>query len=291
MSLTENLLRLHCEAFPAHAVAEEKPESNLLRHALRRALQEGCKKHTNVFLRGPNTSGKSHVLKPLAEIFDGCVFLRPVGKGNYPLQEIFGSKVCLLQDVRVVSFKLDFDALLVWFEGEKFPAPLPRNRHDQDMHYTERAPVFISSGSKFRIPRTEAQHLGVNEDEQNRMMDARFAYFHFPRSLTKDEKVEVPSCAHCFSKWICAGDAVEGAEVVGQAPAASAAGQASLASPCTASPQAAAEAILDWIETHGGELRLNGLAANLGALADALTWTQQFFAFLWPAASFPALPW
>ena len=41
-------------------------------------------------------------------------------------------------------------------------------------------------------------------------------------------------------------------------------------------PQDAAEAILDWIETHGGELRLAGPTANLGALADALTWGQRF---------------
>lgn len=278
VGLTETLLKLQCACFPAHASASEQPDSKSLREAIRRALREGCKKHTNVFLHGPNTSGKSHVLKPLAEILDGCTFLRPVGKGNYPLQGIFGAKACVLQDVRVTSFKLDFDSLLIWFEGEKFPVPLPRNRHDKDRYYDERAPVFVSSSSKFRIPQAEAQHLRVNEEEQNRMMDARFVYFHFPRSLTKVEKVEVAPCARCFAQWVCsdtsAGCAASGLGSLAAGPQAPAIARAAL--PCGASPHDAAEAILDWIETHGGELRLSGQAANLGALADALSWGQRF---------------
>ena len=77
------------------------------------AIKKGCAKHLNVFLYGPKDSGKRHVLKPLAVIFKDHVFLRPVGRGNYPLQDIFGKKVCVLQDVRVSTFKLAWDSLLV----------------------------------------------------------------------------------------------------------------------------------------------------------------------------------
>ena len=40
---------------------------------------------------------------------------------------------------------------------------------------------------------------------------------------------------------------------------------------------AAAEAILDWMETHGGEVRLRGVGVNLAALSDALAWPQVYF--------------
>ena len=265
--LTESLLHLHCDSMPAHAHDDERPAPQRVKDAIRQALQDGCKKHTNLFVYGPNTSGKSHVLKPLAEIFDGCAFLRPVGKGNYPLQEIFGSKVCVLQDVRVSTFKLDFDSLLVWFEGEKFPVPLPRNSHSKDKWYNERAPIFISSGSKFRIPEAEARRLQVDAEEQNRMMDARFQFFHFARSLSKHEKVECAPCARCFAEWLCTETSSPERPVTQH-----------LAPSQGPSPQEAAEAILDWIETHGGEVRTFGNDANISQLADDLQWSQKYLA-------------
>ena len=183
--LTEQLLQHHCRNYPSTVPAAEKPESGEVRKAIVLALQKGAYKHTNVFLYGPNTTGKTHVLKPLAEIFKGTAFLRPVGRGSFPLQGIFGKKVCILQDVRVNTFKLGFDSLLVWFEGEPLTVPMPRNLYKEDREYSEQAPIFISSGSKFQIPGKEAQELSLDPYEQNEMMDARFRFFHFPCSLSK----------------------------------------------------------------------------------------------------------
>lgn len=200
---TDTLLQWQCEAFPPLMPQHELPASDKVRDAIRSALQRGAQKHTNVFFYGPNTSGKSHVLKPLMEIFAGYVFVRPVGKGNYPLQDIFGAKVCVLQDVRTSTFKLSWDDLLVWFEGEKFVVPFPRNTHSKDMEYHGRAPIFVSTGNKFAISDAEAHTLKVNAMEQNAMMEARFRFFHFPRSLAEHEKKETPTCGRCFAHWIC----------------------------------------------------------------------------------------
>ena len=82
--------------------------------------------------------------------------------------------------------------------------PLPRNRHGEDRDYTERAPIFISTGSKFTIPAKEAEKLAVDPPEQNAMMDARFRFFRFPRSLTASEKVDTPTCKRCFAVWLLA---------------------------------------------------------------------------------------
>ena len=199
--LTEQLLAMHVKFVPPH-LAVEAPHSIKVRQALRRCLQQGCKKFTNVFIYGPKTSGKSHVAKAVAKIFQDRAFLRPVGPNNFPLQKIFGKKVCVLQDIRVETFKLGFDALLVWWEGETFPVPLPQNRHDGDRTYTETAPVIATSGDKLRISANEALRLQVDPEKQNAMMDDRFLYLHFPRTFRKDEVVEVDPCARCCADWI-----------------------------------------------------------------------------------------
>ena len=186
---TEELLRWHCEAFPPHFPQEERPTSDMVRAAIARALKVGCQKHTNVFFYGPNTSGKSHILKPLIEIFADLCFVRPAGKGNFPLEELFGAKAGVLQDVRATTFKLAWDDLLVWLEGEKFIVPLPRNRHEKDRLYCERAPIFISTATKFCMPESEAKRLQVDSYEQNRMMDARFCPFFFPIQPLCGQKV------------------------------------------------------------------------------------------------------
>ena len=199
--LTEQLLAMHVLWAPP-TLCTEAPHSIAVRAALRRCLQEGCKKFTNVFIYGPKTSGKSHVAKAVAKIFQDRAFQRPVGQSNFPLQAIFGKKVCVLQDIRVDTFKLGFDALLVWWEGESFPVPLPQNRHDGDRTYTEAAPVIVTSGDKLRISAGEAKRLQVDPQKQNAMMDDRFVYFHFPRTFHKDEVVEVDPCARCCAEWI-----------------------------------------------------------------------------------------
>ncbi len=44
-----------------------------------------------------------------------------------------------------------------------------------------------------------------------------------------------------------------------------------------AAPREAAEAIQDWMETHGGDVRLSGPGANLAALSDALVGSHRYF--------------
>ena len=80
--------------------------------------------------------------------------------------------------------------------------PLPRNRFMEDREYSERAPVFISAGSKFAISAKEADELHVKAYEQDDMMEARFRFFHFPCTLTKYQNREVAPCAACFARWV-----------------------------------------------------------------------------------------
>ena len=46
----------------------------------------------------------------------------------------------------------------------------------------------------------------VDADVQNAMMDERFRYFHFPRSLSQGTVQEVAACPACFAKWVTEAD-------------------------------------------------------------------------------------
>ena len=65
-------------------------------------------------LAGLHDSGNSFILKPLTEVFRDLAFTRPVAKASdYPLQDLFGKKAVLLQNLRITAYTLPFDALLV----------------------------------------------------------------------------------------------------------------------------------------------------------------------------------
>ena len=40
----------------------------------------------------------------------------------------------------------------------------------------------------------------------------------------------------------------------------------------------AADALVDWLETHGGEIRLSGVACNLSLVSDSMSWGTRFHA-------------
>ena len=191
-----------------NTLVEETPHSAVVRYALRRCLQEGCQKHVNVFFHGPRSSGKSHVTKGLETIFGKYAFRRPVGKGSFLMQELFGKKVCVLQDVRPGTFSMDWDSLLVWWEGEEFLVPLPQGKFTGHRLYNEKAGVFATAGQKLRISAAAAQEAGVDPTSQNEMMDERFRYFLMPRKLLKSEVVQMDPCTRCSAEWVLTGDDV-----------------------------------------------------------------------------------
>jgi len=203
--MTEEMLELQVAAGAAKDVEpEELPHLEKVKAAFRRSLQNGCDKHTNVFIYGPKDAAKTHLLKPLFVIFGTNSFRRPVGAANnYPLMDIFGKKVCLLEDLRAATFKIGFDAHRLWFEGLPVPIPMPQNHYKGSKDYTEKAPILATAGSKLRIPLKEALETSVDPTEQNEMMDSRWTYFRHTHSFRKaDKRTGVPPCPHCVAKWL-----------------------------------------------------------------------------------------
>ena len=205
--LTEDMLGKQVATGAQKGVPEnELPRSANIRAALRTALKEGCGKYQNVFIIGPPNAAKSHLLAPLIAIFGKHSFRRPLGKSNFPMMEIHGKKVCVLEDLRVATFGLGWDAYLVWWEGQPLPVPMPQNQHKGALDYTDKAPVFATAGEKMRIPLREAVDLGLDPQVQNNMMDARWQYFQFRHAFVGEERRPVPACGHCFGKWLAAFD-------------------------------------------------------------------------------------
>ena len=55
----------------------------------------------------------------------------------------------------------------------------------------------------------------------------------------------------------------------GSTPSSSSAGQA---------VASAADALIDWLETHGGEIRLSGETCNFALVSDGVAWVRRFHA-------------
>ena len=104
--------------------------------------------------------------------------------------------------------------------------------------------------------------------------DIELGTFAGPCLTSKQQKREVPPCARCFARWLVSSGT---ADLPPQPP---------VVTPGVAQPPAlgsapaplalAAEAALDWMETHGGEVRVSGPTANLSILADATAWSTRF---------------
>lgn len=288
---TEQLLSYQVAAHRVPGDAEV-PHSWAVRDALRRALVNGCAKRTNVFIYGPKDAGKSHVLKPMKGVFGGYCFVRPAGRGNFPLQDMFGAKVIVLQDLRTTTYKLGWDDLLAWWEGECLRVPMPQNAHVGDKEYMEKAPLFASSGGKLRISPKEAAELRVPEATQNDMMDERWVYFHHSATLQNVDDT-IPSCPACWCRWCCIYGQIDMpgpalALTLMPAPAPALSGAIIVNPPQVVSPMAPAaqpsaeeeakDALLDWLETHGGAIVCAGAHCNLAVVADGVAWSHRFHA-------------
>jgi hypothetical protein len=202
--MTEEMLATQVEAGQRCNVdAEELPHAGEVRLAICRALQRGGEKFTNLFFLWPPNAAKTHVVAPLVTIFGKDSFRRPIGKSNFPMMNIHEKKVCVLEDLRIGTFGLSFDAYLVWWEGLPLPVPMPQNQCKGPKDYTDAAPIFATGGEKLRIPLREALELGLDPVRQNDMMDATWRYFQFSHAYTKETRVLVKPCGQCFARWLC----------------------------------------------------------------------------------------
>lgn len=151
------------------------------------ALEAGASKGVNVFIYGSTTSAKSWIIDPLRVIYR-C-HLTPPLKSGFPLQDLPSKEVILWNDFRLVEDVLSWSNLLLIFEGTDITIRRPRNEFQGDLDFKVIQPVFITSLEALR-------HYNPEEKE---MMDRRFAFLHFAKTLPATKVRKAPPCASCFA--------------------------------------------------------------------------------------------
>jgi hypothetical protein len=156
------------------------------------ALREGAAKATNVYIHGTTTSGKSWILEPLSVIFR-C-HLTPPNKSGFPLQDLCAKELILWQDFRLNEDVLPWSSLLLIFEGTVITVRRPRTEFQGDKDVKVSQPVFISS----------VEPLSHPHSKEREMMEGRFKFFHFTKTLPSGQVRKVPPCPSCFASFVIA---------------------------------------------------------------------------------------
>ena len=155
------------------------------------AIRSGSSKGANVFIHGTTTSGKSWIVDPLRVIYK-C-HLTPPKKSGFPLQELPLKEVILWQDFRHDEDVLSWGSLLLLFEGTEITIRRPRTEYLGDVDYKVRQPVFVTSAAPMTHP----------GEEEQKMMDVRFHFIHFGKTVPSKQVRKVPPCGACFaSLWL-----------------------------------------------------------------------------------------
>jgi len=155
------------------------------------ALETGASKGANIFIHGTTTSAKSWILDPLRVIYR-C-HLTPPRKSSFPLQDLPLKEVILWQDFRLDEDVLPWASLLLLFEGTEVSIRRPRTEFQSDLDYKVSQPVFLTSVAPLRN----------YDSEEQAMMNRRFIFFHFEKTVPTKQMRKIPPCGPCFgSLWL-----------------------------------------------------------------------------------------
>jgi hypothetical protein len=160
-----------------------------------------------VFAGARGGEGKSFFLKALAAVFgDENIFGAPE-PGSFPLLDLPGKKIAVLDDWRFDAGVLPYATQCRWYDGSTLRLPRPQNQSGVSGHaiYQGTAPIFATTklDSIVRLERlsaldpTTGQAYDVNASMTYRRLrvHAYFNRLHAPRA-------QIPYCPRCFSGLI-----------------------------------------------------------------------------------------
>ncbi|KAF4682463.1 hypothetical protein FOZ60_010552 [Perkinsus olseni] len=172
----------------------EVPVHSFVR-AIRRTLINGRSRNHNLMLAGPSACGKSYLIKHISVLFKAV----GLSSGSYPLAILDECKpeIFVLDDFRVYQQQAGFaiSDCLCFLEGKTpFVVPLPKTSNRADVLYYDDAPVIATVPGPFNC-----RHLS---QEENRMLNERFAWITLNNPIPIDRRVDLPPCGSCFAKLI-----------------------------------------------------------------------------------------
>ncbi len=175
--------------------------------ALRQCLTVGRRKHNNLMLVGPASSGKTFLLKPLLTLIP-TVFSNPPGS-QFGWMGAEHSNLIFLNDLRWKPPGPPHGGNIAWHAFlnllEDFEVTLPAAMNVQSQHVVMKKLVPIVATSITPItffmnnsqePQT-ARH--VNE---NKMMSERWVVFEFIHTIPEKEQKNIPECGACFKELL-----------------------------------------------------------------------------------------
>jgi hypothetical protein len=160
-----------------------------------RALAEGRKKKTNVFLVGPTNAAKSFLIKPLKNIYK--VYEVP-DSGTHQLEALLGREVVFLNEFEWDPAWMQWPYLKRFFEGGSVPVARPKNRGG-NVEFTLDSPVIGTLSSPIQLFTKIGRNAVVNTHETDQM-NSRVVYLHLTVGIAPDAIVECPPCSRCASE-------------------------------------------------------------------------------------------
>ena len=181
-------------------------EHSIFAEAVVECLTKGRQKHVNILLVGPASCAKTFLLKPVVDLFPN-VFMNPASS-TFGWMGIEKANLVLLNDIRwkprgIQGGNIEWGDFLNLLEGLHVSLPAPMNTHCSHLKVNKCMPILATSIAPITYwvkdvsePQTERHH------EENLMMSERWNTFTFTHQIKKADKVIVPNCTVCFSKFI-----------------------------------------------------------------------------------------
>ena len=178
-------------------------------HDVYQSLEAGRSERTPVivFAGAEGGEGKSFFLKALFNCYGHDYVFSAPQKGNFPLLDLPGKKVAVLDDWRFDGTVVPFATQCLWFDGSALPIAQPQNQPSKLGHvlYRGSAPIFATTKSDDMKRLQTAADLdprtGTPRDANASMVLRRLKLYFFTTKLAKPD-CTIPFCAHCFANLV-----------------------------------------------------------------------------------------
>ena len=181
-----------------------------LTHDIYTSLVQGRSESTPVVcLAGlQGGEGKSLIFYPFPAVFGESLVHHHVAAGTFPLLDLEGKKVVVLDEWNFRSATLPMGTQLLWFEGKPVPVTRPQDHFVGHAVYKGSAPIFITTPltRMEKLMQEAADAVRMGSSCEATMMLRRLKVYRFSQKVSKPTK-QIPQCAACFASWVLEGEA------------------------------------------------------------------------------------
>ena len=162
--------------------------------AIYQALELGRAKYRNIYIFGPENTGKTFIISPLKQIYN--TFSNPA-TGTFAWVGAEEAEILLLNDFRWHPSMIAWGDLLQLLEGDTVHLPAPKNFCKRDIEFVKDTPFFATADASLVLIK------GGSVDQANtQMMQVRWRFFNFWRQIPEQNQKRLLPCAKCFARFI-----------------------------------------------------------------------------------------